>query len=169
MLDKLGSGENMKRIWLIILLVTLWIYLPAKVIRGKVVSIKDGDTIEVLAGKTPYRIRLEGIDSPEKKQAFGMKAKAYCSSLAFGKEVKVQISTKDRYKRHIAYVFLPDGKNLNYEMLRAGYAWHYKQYSKDKRMAELEIAARKHKLGLWSDPRAIPPWQFRKMKKTKAK
>lgn len=134
-------------------------------VKGKVVAVKDGDTIVILKNKTEYTIRLSGIDCPEKKQAFGMKAKQFASDLAFGKTVTAKIYSKDRYKRSIADIVLPNGKILNYELVRVGLAWHYTQYSKDTKLAELERQARKQKVGLWVDKDPVAPWKFRRIKK----
>jgi endonuclease YncB( thermonuclease family) len=151
----------------VLILLSLSPVWAAKVttVKGKVVAVKDGDTIVILKNKTEYTIRLTGIDCPEKKQAFGMKAKQFASDQAFGKTVTAKIYSKDRYKRSLADIILPNGKILNYEMVRAGLAWHYKQYSKDAKLAELERQARKQKIGLWVDKDPVPPWQFRRHKK----
>lgn len=96
--------------------------LCAKQVTGKVISIQDGDTITVLKGKTSYRIRLDGIDCPEKNQAFGNKARQFTSDMVFGKEVLVKYQTKDRYGRYLGIVHAPGGKILNHELLKAGLA-----------------------------------------------
>ena len=117
--------------------------LHAEEIRGKVVSIADGDTITVLdADKVQHRIRLEGIDSPEKGQAFGTKAKEKMSKLVGEKEVVVKWSKKDRYDRILGDVYLGD-RHINLEMVKDGLAWHFKQYSKSKELADAEEEARK--------------------------
>lgn len=131
-------------------------------ITGKVISVKDGDTIEILYEGKPLRIRLQGIDCPEGKQDFGQKAKQFASDLCFGKEVEIIDFGKDRYGRTLGYVVLPDGRNLNEELVRAGYAWHYKHFSKDKVLADLEKQARKEKVGLWSHPDPVAPWDYRR-------
>ncbi|MDZ4120853.1 MAG: thermonuclease family protein [Candidatus Cloacimonadaceae bacterium] len=131
-------------------------------IRGKVVSVKDGDTIEILRDKKTYRIRLNGIDCPENKQDFGNKAKQFTSEQCFGKTVTAWVSVQDRYGRYVADVVLPNGKVLNEELVRAGLAWHYTQYSKSKKLATLEKEARARKRGLWSQKNPTPPWKFRR-------
>lgn len=138
--------------------------LVADTLTGKVVKVADGDTITVLDdSKTQHRIRLLSIDAPESKQAYGQKSKQYLSSLVFGKTVKVEWTKKDRYKRVLGVVFIK-GVNCNQEMLKAGLAWHYRQYSKDKGLQAMEDKAKASKLGLWQDPKAIPPWDFRRKK-----
>ncbi len=130
-------------------------------ITGKVITVKDGDTIEILKAKMPVTIRLDGIDCPEKRQDFGQKAKEFTSSLCFGKTVKAIISDKDKYDRLIAKVILPDGKVLNEEILKAGYAWHFKRYNSEKRLADMEATARTKRIGLWAGKDPVPPWDFR--------
>jgi len=141
------------------------LYSAPKSINGKVVAVLDGDTIEVLSQKTLYRIRILGIDAPEKKQAFGNQAKSFASKHAFGKMVKVQIQSQDRYQRHLAQIILPNGQNLGEMLVKNGYAWHYKQYSKDKSLARLQVEAQKAKRGLWQDANPVPPWEFRKSRR----
>ena len=131
---------------------------------GKVVAVLDGDTIEVLQHGKAERIRLNGIDCPEKKQAFGQKAKQFTSSLVFGKTVVVVPSEKDRYKRTVGDVFLSDGVNVSYELVKAGLAWWYRKYSDDVILAVLELEAQLARRGLWRDPHPIPPWEWRKGK-----
>ncbi len=134
---------------------------------GKVVAVLDGDTIEVLHNGKAERIRLNGIDCPEKKQAFGQKAKQFTSSLTFGKTVMVVPREKDRYKRIVGDVFLPNGVNVSYELVRAGLAWWYRKYSDDVLLAVLELEAQLERKGLWIDLSPIPPWEWRKPKRGK--
>jgi endonuclease YncB( thermonuclease family) len=129
---------------------------------GDVVGVADGDTITVLKDKTPVKIRLYGIDCPEKGgQAFGKKARQFTSKMVFRKLVEIKPVDKDRYGRTVAWVYV-DGKNLCEELVINGLAWHYKRYSSDQKLADLENRARKGRVGLWSDPHAIPPWEFRR-------
>lgn len=136
---------------------------------GKVVGVKDGDTVVVLhdseeGGPRPRTIRLYGVDCPEKRQSFGSTAKQFTSDAIFGKEVKVAISTRDRYLRDIGIITMSDGKILNQELLRSGMCWNYKQYSKSPHYRMLESTAREKKLGVWSESNPTPPWLFRKNK-----
>jgi len=137
----------------------------AATFTGKVIRVLDGDTIEVLINKDPVRIRLADIDCPEKKQPFGQAAKKYVLKIAAQKIVTVESKTKDRYGRTIGEVFLPNGDSLNRLLIRDGYAWHYKKYSKDESLAKLENKARKHKVGLWQDKNPIAPWEWRRGKR----
>ncbi len=132
---------------------------------GKVVRVLDGDTIEVLHSQHPTRIRLSGIDCPEKGQAYGKKAKQATSVLAFGNEVMLQTFGKDKYKRIIGDVRLPDGTNLNQELVKQGWCWWYRKYAPGDTVLEwLESDAREARKGLWADPQPVPPWEWRKRK-----
>lgn len=131
--------------------------------EGKVTSVKDGDTYKVLYNGSEITIRLAHIDCPEKKQAFGSKAKQFASDICFGKNVTVITEGKtDRNKRIIGEIILQSGTNVNKELLRNGMAWHFKKYSSDPLYARLEAEARKKRVGLWQDPNPIPPWSWRK-------
>jgi micrococcal nuclease len=132
-------------------------------IIGNVVSIIDGDTITILNDNKQYKIRLNGIDCPESSQAFVQKAKDYTASLVFSKNVDVNIVGKDIYDRYIADVYI-EGIYINSEIIKAGYAWHYKEYSKDTNLAFLEEQAKKKKVGLWQDNNPTPPCEYRKSK-----
>ena len=140
---------------------------PPKILdtlQGKVVSVTDGDTvqIQVEADKAPLKVRLDGIDAPEKKQAFGEKSKYALSYLVYGKEVTLEKTGEDRYGRTLGIIKV-DGVNANSKMIEYGWAWHYKEYNKDERLAELEANAREQKRGLWLDATApVPPWDYRK-------
>ena len=96
---------------------------------GRVVSVLDGDTLEVLHSQQPERIRLNGFDCPEKGQAFGKKAKQAASDLAFGKEVILQTHSLDKYRRTIADVLLLDRTNVNHELVKEGWCWWYQKYA----------------------------------------
>ena len=153
-----------------ILLVFLFAVYPAltrsqqlpKPFYGKVIKIVDGDTYDILTSDyRTIRIRMNGIDAPEKKQAFGQKSKDYLGSLCFGKEVQIKPRNYDRNKRLIADSYTPDNKDLSREMVRAGYAWHFKKYSKDKNLADDENHARSNRAGLWADNEPVAPWEFR--------
>lgn len=135
-------------------------------IEGKVVGVLDGDTIEVLDDRHfSHRIRLAEIDAPEKNQAFGNQAKMALSRKVFGENVKVELRQKDRYGRDIGLVLL-DRRNINMEMVEEGYAWCYTQYSRDPRFRVAQNNAQLSRKGLWMDPYAVPPWEFRRAPKT---
>jgi len=129
----------------------------------KVIAIADGDTFTVLQDNKPLRIRIDAIDAPEKGMPFAKASKKFLSALCFGKKVTIKSVTTDRYGRTVARAILSNGKDISAEMIRAGYAWHYKKYSNDQALSKLEIHARKNRVGLWKDENPIAPWEIRKM------
>lgn len=138
------------------------------VFNAKVIGVKDGDTFEVLYDGQPEKVRLAEIDCPEKSQAFGKNARQYAADLCFGKMVTVSSNGKrDRYKRIVGTIVTADGINVNEALLKAGLAWHYKQYSKNSMLSVLEAEAREEKAGLWADKNPVAPWEWRKSKRTK--
>lgn len=156
-----SAGVETADIILIFLLLSLCLY--AGELSGHVISVLDGDTIEVLHNQHPERIRLNGIDCPEKGQAYGQKAMHAASALVFGKEVTVQTYGHDKYQRTIGEVWLPDGTNVNQELVKEGWCWWYRKYAPGNTVLDgLEKEAREAKKGLWVDPSPIPPWVYRK-------
>jgi len=156
----------MRRLLPIVAALTLLLAACAKVARdeGVVVGVTDGDTVRVLV-KDPapreIRVRLHGIDAPERKQALGSRAKQELSSLVFGKTVRIEKVDTDRYGRTVARLFV-DGKDVNAEMVRRGFAWWYERYApNDPVLKAAQDQARTNKLGLWRDAKPEPPWEFR--------
>jgi len=145
------------------------LYLPATVayadFSGKVVNVSDGDTIEVLHENKAKRIRLYGIDCPEKGQAYGTRAKQATSALIYGKDVTLHTHDQDQYGLTVAEVILSNGTNISHELVKDGWCWWYRQYAPaDTTLIGLEIKARADKRGLWADPNPhpVPPWRWRK-------
>lgn len=145
----------------------------ADVLEGKVVGVTDGDTVTVLVDRREVKVRVAGIDAPEKKQPFGQRSKEHLSDCAFGKSVAVEWSKTDRYGRTIGKV-LADGVDCGLRQIQDGMAWHYKAYAKEQSAtdrvtyAEAESQAMSRKAGLWSDPHPVPPWEFRHPKESNA-
>jgi micrococcal nuclease len=138
----------------------------SKEFKARVVGITDGDTIKVLKDGTEYKIRLRGIDCPEKSQPFGKQAKLLTSQLAFNKDVSVIESGQDRYGRIIGDVILADHTSLSQDLVRAGYAWWYRQYApKDRTLAYAEADAKLDNIGIWSARYTQTPWDYRHQKK----
>jgi micrococcal nuclease len=136
----------------------------AKKTAGQVVGVLDGDTIEVLHDHATERVRLHGIDCPEKGQAFGKRAKQATSELLFKKNVELETYGRDKYKRTVAEVFLRDGTNANHVLVQNGYCWWYREYApNDIALKQLEEAAKASKKGLWADPKPVPPWLYRRL------
>jgi endonuclease YncB( thermonuclease family) len=136
--------------------------LSAETIEGKVVGITDGDTLTVLTpDKRQIKVRLAEIDTPEKKQPYGTKARQSLADICFGKHARLSEHLTDRYGRTVARVYC-DGVDANAEQVRRGAAWVYRQYAKDQSLFVLEEEARKAKRGLWALQEAnIPPWEWR--------
>lgn len=135
--------------------------------QAEVTSVEDGDTFEVIAANDKkYTIRLYGVDCPEDGQAFSAKAKLFTEAACRNKKVKIVKRTVDGIGRVVADVILPDGKSLAKELLKFGYAWHYKRFSNDADLDQLEQEAKKLKKGLWVEPDPMAPWDYKKQKKT---
>ena len=153
---------NIKIIALLLLLLPIKEKLP-KEFTAKVIGVKDGDTLEVLYQNKPIIIRLEHIDCPEKRQDFGTKAKQFVSDKIFSKKVKIINKGKWHWHRLIAEVYYKK-ENINQSLVKNGLAMHYKKYSKDEVYNTIEKIAKKNKVGMWSLPNVIAPWDFRKPK-----
>lgn len=130
-------------------------------LSGKVVRVRDGDSIVVRAGRAQLEVRLDGIDAPELAQAFGKRAKRCTADLAIGKPVLLDLRGKDKYDRELAEVFLTDGRSLNRELVSSGCAWWFRRHSSDRDLEARERQARSERRGLWADDDPLPPWDFR--------
>jgi len=153
---------------LLILLFSFTAITEAATLVGHVVGVTDGDTITILdATKTQYKIRLAGIDAPEKKQAFGNASKKSLSDMVFDKVVSVQYDKEDRYGRIVGKVLI-NGVDANLEQVKRGLAWWYKKYQKEQihqdRLDYLHAQeyAENEQIGLWAESDPIAPWDFRK-------
>ena len=136
-------------------------------IAGKVIAISDGDTVKVLTNDhKQHKVRLAEIDTPEKGQPYGQKAKDALAALIFGKTVRVEEVTTDRYGRLVGHIYLND-LHINKEMVRIGATWAYRQYLKDQNFIYVENTAKAAQRGIWglSEAQRIPPWDWRKGKK----
>jgi len=147
------------------------VHAISQVFMGRVVRIADGDTITVLDGaNAQHRIRLQGIDAPESHQAFGTQSKNSLSDMIFDREVTVEYDKIDQYGRIVGKILL-DGKDVNLEQIKAGMAWHYKEYQREQSptdrdlYAHAEDEARNARRGLWADADPVEPSAFRKEQK----
>lgn len=133
------------------------------VIEGQVVRIADGDTITILDSlNNPVKIRLYGIDCPERGQDFSKVAKRFTADRCYQKSVRVDIQDVDQYGRIVGIVYLPDGGQLNLGLLEAGLAWHYTAHDQSDAFAQAEKRARQSKRGLWAHSDAQAPWEYRR-------
>ena len=142
---------------------------------GKVVGVADGDTLTILdSNRNQHRVRLAGVDAPERRQSYGERARQHLAALVYQKNVRVEWDKRDRYGRLIARVFAaeceecPHSKDVGLEQIKAGLAWHYKAYEREQpawqraRYAASELQARLRGDGLWSDAQPVAPWDFRR-------
>ena len=151
----------------------------AETLSGRVVKVVDGDTVYVLDGaKTEHKVRLSGIDAPERGQSFGLQSKERLSELVAGKDVRVEWGKRDRYRRIVGTVWVasPDCSaatcpltlDAGLAQLTSGLAWHFKRYAHEQpeeereRYAFAEEEAKAKRVGLWSDPAPVPPWEWRR-------
>ena len=144
----------------------------AATLAGRVVGVSDGDTVTVLTAENrQFKIRLSGIDAPEKKQPFGTHAKETLARQLFGQAVVVEWSKTDRYGRIVGKIEV-DGVDANLEQVREGSAWVYTQYLRElpvedrKLYLEAERLAKAERRGLWHDEQPEPPWQWRREKRS---
>lgn len=146
-------------------------------VTGRVVAVTDGDTIKVLDDtNTEHKVRLTGIDAPERGQPFGAASRKHLASIVAGKEVFVESDKKDRYGRDLGKVWVRPsdcttcGKTLDasYAQILAGMAWWYRYYANEQppedrgRYESAEDEAKARKWGLWVDPNPINPYDWRK-------
>lgn len=145
--------------------------ISAATLQGKVVGVADGDTITVLdATNTKHKVRLQGIDAPEKAQAFGQKSKQSLHELVHSKQVTIEFQKKDQYGRTLGKVLL-NGNDICLEQIKLGMAWHYKPYESTQpkedraQYRQTEQDAKAGKVGLWNDKNPVPPWEFKRKEK----
>ncbi len=143
------------------------------ILTGRVVKVADGDTVTVLDDlHQQQKIRLMGIDAPEKKMPYGNRSKQALSDMVFNRQVRVEYSKKDRYGRTLGKIIV-DGVDANLAQIKGGMAWHYKQYQRDQSLADratyaqAEEDARSAKRGLWKDADPMPPWEWRRAEKAR--
>ena len=178
----MGSGNvgitqgQMKNLLPFLLAMSLCSAAMAETIEGRVVGVSDGDTITVLdQDHRQIKVRLGGIDAPEKKQAFGDRSKQNLSRMVFNKEVRIEWHKRDKYGRTIGKVWVAPVSctncaktvDANLAQLNAGMVWWYRQYAKEqsvedqRQYSKAETDAQNRRIGLWADPSPIPPWAWR--------
>jgi endonuclease YncB( thermonuclease family) len=172
----------MKQALIILCLTLIPSFIWAKTLKGRTVKIADGDTVTIVDDSGYiHRIRLAGIDAPEKDQPYGDVSKENLIGLVSGKTVIIEYEKRDKYKRIVGKVLVdPPGDvfcmtldcvkkvDVGLEQIKAGLAWHYEYYQmeqseEDRRLcSEAEQEARKKKIGLWKDNEPMAPWEWRR-------
>lgn len=170
MLDWNHAGATIQRLVVMTLLLVLAPAALAETLAGRVVGVADGDTLTVLdSERHQHKIRLAGIDAPEKGQAYGQASKLALSDAVFGRQVSIEWVKRDRYNRIIGKVLVA-GHDAGLQQLRTGMAWHYKQYQGEQmpidriEYAAAESTAKTARRGLWRDAAPTPPWEWRRQK-----
>jgi len=155
------------RLFIVLLLLLATARVPAETLTGRIVGVNDGDTLTLLdAEHVPHKIRVAGIDAPEKKQDFGEKSKSHLSALTFNRLAQADCRKIDRYRRQICVVYV-DGLDVGLEQIKGGMAWWYQQYAREQTKQEridyehAEFLAKLHRTGLWNSKNPTPPWEWR--------
>jgi len=137
-------------------------------IQGKVIGIFDGDTYNILTiDNQTIKVRMEGIDAPEREMPFHKASQKYLSQLIYKKDIKLDKTGEDQYGRTLGFTYLLDGTDINLQMLKEGMVWHYKKYNSNRLYSDAEKEARSFKKGLWTDKNPIAPWEFRNSQRNK--
>ena len=167
----------MRQFLLTIALLVIAPAVQAETLMGRVVGVADGDSVTVLDGKLEqHKIRLQGIDAPEKAQPFGQRSEENLSRLVFNKDVRVEWSKRDRYDRIIGKVWVQPVTcptcamtlDVGHAQITVGLAWWYRKYAGEQSAADRgayefsEQEARAKGVGLWSHPDPVPPWEWRR-------
>ena len=128
---------------------------------GKSIKVDDGDTFIFLdKNNRQIKIRIEGIDAPEKGMPYARKSKEYLAGLLLNQDLVVVGKSYDQYKRMVAQISV--GKqDVSAAMIASGYAWHYKKFNQEKKLSDLELKAKSQRLGLWQENSPMPPWKVR--------
>lgn len=136
--------------------------VPSTTLQGKVIGVSDGDTVTLLINQQPVKVHLYGVDCPEKGQPFSETAKQFTSVLTFDKMATVYSKGEDRHGRTQGWLFI-GGTCVNRELITAGLAWWYQEFARHEiKLDDLEQKAREAKVGLWSEPDPIAPWEWRR-------
>lgn len=162
------SDFNRARLLLGILLASISMAATAETLIGNVIGITDGDTLTLLVDRQAYKVRIAGIDAPEKRQAWGEKSKSNLSRLAFNQNVVADCQKMDRWGRQICKVTV-NTVDIGLEQIKYGMAWWYRKYAKEQSAEDrsayenVELMAKLRRLGLWSDTNPLQPWDFRRV------
>jgi micrococcal nuclease len=144
------------------------LYAQKTQLHGTIIKVVDGDTMDLLdEQQQTHRIRLYGVDCPENGQDFSVVAKRFVSQMILQKVAQVEVLYLDRYKRHVGKLYIDD-KELNLTLLQEGLAWHYLAYDQSDEYALAQKSAQSMKKGLWKQPNAQAPWEYRQVKRNKS-
>ncbi|CAA0123690.1 Thermonuclease [Halioglobus japonicus] len=135
-------------------------------LTGRVVRVADGDTVSILdSSNTQHKVRLYGIDTPERDQPYGKAAKKVLIQLIDDQPVGVVIVETDSYGRLVGTLY-QNNRNINVAMVASGYAWWYQYYAPyEHALQTAEQQARAQRLGLWAEPNPVAPWDWRRNKR----
>ena len=148
-----------------LLILTIYNVHAQTMLTGKVIGVKDGDTVEVLDDQKKTTIlRLAEVDCPEKQQPYGKAAKQFTSKAIYRKTINYIVANKDRYGRSVAKIYYKN-KYLSAELIKDGMGWHYKKYSRSRELDQLEQKARAQKIGLWAGANPVYPSDWRKARR----
>ena len=141
------------------LFLLIFTFFQTKEYTGKIIYVTDGDNFTLQTEQGNLKIRMDGIDAPEMDQEYGKESKAFLFKYLH-KECRVIYKGVDKYGRTIGVLYVVD-VNINLLSVEKGFAWHYKKYSNDSTLVQAEVRARGEKKGLWENPNAIAPWEWR--------
>ena len=164
----------MRTLFTLLALITLAAAQPQEgdTILGKCVSVTDADTISLLVDKSVYKIRLSGIDAPERGQEYGSKATQALVSKIKGKQLTVEVAGYDKYRRMLGKLML-DGESVEFWLVRNGWAWQYVKYDQSEELRLAQQLAKQDGIGLWAGEanglKPMPPWEYRDRKRTLSK
>lgn len=154
----------MKNLLLILLLLIVTSLHCQEIITGKAVKVYDGDTFTLVTDSNQeIRVRVVGIDAPEKNQEHGIESRDFARRLIENKTVTVYLESGETYGRKLAVVITSSGKHFNYEMVVNGHAWHYNHYNSDKFLSTSQNMAKNNKIGLWASDSPVAPWDWKKI------
>ncbi len=179
----LESGESMGRLirwWLAVAIGIALVAMSAPAgaalpenqqFTARMIRVRDGDSLLVRAGGRDIEVRLADVDAPERGQPHADQARNALINLLQRRDVTVEVVDTDPYRRKVARVRrLPDGLDINAEVVRTGNAWVYRRYVRDPALSTLEQAARNRRAGLWALPeeQRIPPWAYRERERRRS-
>lgn len=162
----------MQRKILALSVAVLWlgwdVAVGGEVVCGVVVKVYDGDTIAIVGEDwEEVCVRFQAVDAPDKGQPGYREAQVFLAKMLHGEEVRIEIEKQDRYKRKVGRIYLGE-VDIEYCLIRAGLAWHYDRYNREKKLADAQKQAQEEKIGIWQDANPIHPHEWRKMKRAKA-